>query len=356
MGLRLSTAELGRLQHAQDVLLSPLDYATPELWGAAACDAVRRLLDAHQASLFATGDGAELWFTTLDEATTRDFMAHYAGVDPVSTQVVAQGIQCACAWDVVNRDQFHQSEFFNDFAGPNGLHDAMGMRIPKGPQSHLWLTFQHHRPLPEPEVRRRVALMQLVLPAFRAGARVAASLPLGESQLARLLDHLPQALTVASLDGRVLHRNTTMQRLLEEAPDRAVADAVPGLLLALSALRGRERPEPRGLIREVEAGGRRYRLSGSLAERGALGPEPVLLVQLDVDGPRGLAPEELRRRFGLTPREIEVALLLAERRTNQEVAETLHISTHTAERHTERVLGKMGLRSRLQVPSRLAGD
>lgn len=58
---------------------------------------------------------------------------------------------------------------------------------------------------------------------------------------------------------------------------------------------------------------------------------------------------ELRRRFRLTERESEVALLLAQRRTNKEIARLLAVSTHTALHHTERVLRKLGISSRRHV-------
>jgi DNA-binding CsgD family transcriptional regulator len=51
----------------------------------------------------------------------------------------------------------------------------------------------------------------------------------------------------------------------------------------------------------------------------------------------------------LTPREFEVAFLLASRRSNREIADTLHMSPSTAKRHTENILLKLGLRSRREV-------
>lgn len=57
----------------------------------------------------------------------------------------------------------------------------------------------------------------------------------------------------------------------------------------------------------------------------------------------------LEDRFGLTPREAEVAALLAEGRSNGEVARRLGISPHTARHHTQRVLGKLGAHSRAEA-------
>ncbi len=49
---------------------------------------------------------------------------------------------------------------------------------------------------------------------------------------------------------------------------------------------------------------------------------------------------------GLTPREGEVLSLLAEGKTNDEIAELLSISAHTVARHRENLMGKLGLHSR----------
>ena len=62
---------------------------------------------------------------------------------------------------------------------------------------------------------------------------------------------------------------------------------------------------------------------------------------------------ELQARYRLTERETSVALLLADRYSNDEIAATLGISPHTAHHHTERVLGKLGVTSRNRVRKRL---
>lgn len=52
---------------------------------------------------------------------------------------------------------------------------------------------------------------------------------------------------------------------------------------------------------------------------------------------------------GLTKRELEVAALIAEGRSNREIAQRLVISEGTAEVHVKRILSKLGFRSRAQV-------
>jgi two-component system nitrate/nitrite response regulator NarL len=51
----------------------------------------------------------------------------------------------------------------------------------------------------------------------------------------------------------------------------------------------------------------------------------------------------------LTPREREVALLVARGLTNRRIARELHISEHTVATHVRRILKKLGLGSRAQI-------
>ena len=62
---------------------------------------------------------------------------------------------------------------------------------------------------------------------------------------------------------------------------------------------------------------------------------------------RGPRVEELADapRLALTPREREIVQLLAEGKSNKEVANALEISVKTAETHRARIMAKLGLRS-----------
>jgi DNA-binding CsgD family transcriptional regulator len=73
----------------------------------------------------------------------------------------------------------------------------------------------------------------------------------------------------------------------------------------------------------------------------------VVIIPPAPDAPPG--KDELRQRFGLTPREAEVALLLAARRSNKEIARHLSIAQKTAERHTYGVMAKLRTSTRRDV-------
>jgi DNA-binding CsgD family transcriptional regulator len=63
--------------------------------------------------------------------------------------------------------------------------------------------------------------------------------------------------------------------------------------------------------------------------------------------------QSLRARFGLSRREAEVAVLLAERRTDAEIAAALGISWHTVRSHVERIFLALRCHTRREAAVRL---
>ena len=86
------------------------------------------------------------------------------------------------------------------------------------------------------------------------------------------------------------------------------------------------------LTAEVEALARRARIDLT---------EPA-----DGEAPDGPAPATATDKLGLTPREREVLALVADGRTNRQIAETLFISDKTASVHVSNILAKLGVANR----------
>jgi non-specific serine/threonine protein kinase len=65
--------------------------------------------------------------------------------------------------------------------------------------------------------------------------------------------------------------------------------------------------------------------------------------------PAAATPADKARLGGLTPRECEVAALLAQGKSNREIAAALVVGTRTAETYISRILNKLGFSSRVQI-------
>jgi DNA-binding NarL/FixJ family response regulator len=64
----------------------------------------------------------------------------------------------------------------------------------------------------------------------------------------------------------------------------------------------------------------------------------------------------LAERYQLTPRELEVALLLSVGASNAVIASSLRISEHTARHHTRHILVKLRLHSRARAGALIARE
>lgn len=84
---------------------------------------------------------------------------------------------------------------------------------------------------------------------------------------------------------------------------------------------------------------------------GADGRDPAIAVSVRE---LGIEREAFARRYGLSPREAEVAELVLRGYPNPVIASTLGIAPTTTKRHLTRIFDKIGVDSRTQLISRLA--
>lgn len=109
------------------------------------------------------------------------------------------------------------------------------------------------------------------------------------------------------------------------------------------------REPPSGFIRrEVSVGGTHAAAYATVGTREGGDPATVVVV-VTPTGPALVDRRVIQKRFGLTQRETEVALMLAARKSNKEIAAQLSIAQKTAWRHTAQVLSKLNAGSRLAV-------
>ena len=217
-----------------------------------------------------------------------------------------------------------------------------------------------------PEESQRAAMVRVLVPPFKAGVSEWRRLAARRTELAALLDAISEAVLMYDASGGLVHANhraaelfgmpgsngmgaqvrTEAQRMawsLAAAAQRSIAN---------SAAENAAQPA----TREVRADGRVYRLRGTLATGWMPGNEAGVLVTAAFELVNPLTDLELRSRYGLSAREIEVARLVANGLSNAEVAEKLGVSYFTARNHVERLLSKLGVGNRSRVGAVLRNE
>jgi DNA-binding CsgD family transcriptional regulator len=363
----LSTHDLTRITRALQTLLAPLgETESVGAWRAAVHDALCDLMGAGGANVLLPAGDDVAWHTpelTVDAAAS--YHAHFAAQDLVCNRVLARGLRVAHEWMVTTPRELRASAFYHEWVRPNWPLDEMFMlRADVGAPAPAVVTLScapaGRAALGAHDREHRLQLLGAVWPAFEAGARAAFRHAGRRAALARVLDRLAEPLAVYDADGRApLHVNAALERLLAAAPahapvvragvERAVRDAA-----ALRRAGGAPTPEGAG-VRELRVLGATYRVRVTRAAPGVIGADESLLASVERHVPDPLADATLRARFGLTPRQCEVARLLAAGADNETIAARLGVTAHTGRRHTEQVLAKLGVRSRAKVGVVLRG-
>lgn len=188
-------------------------------------------------------------------------------------------------------------------------------------------------------------------------ARAAAGYRAG---LAKLLDSLDEGLVLCDQIGRVIHANRATGRLLSDEMERARLHGE--VRTAAQALYDRMHRRSRSadlaassladevVEREFETPRGRFTLRATFLGGGLLpGAGGAVLIAVDRPAAAALSRTQLQTRYGLTSREVDVAIELAHGRSNAAIARALSISPHTARHHAEKIFLKLGVHSRAEV-------
>jgi len=353
MSVTLSESDLRQLEAALQLFLSPLEYERVTEWRRACRKTVERLLGADRSTfgLFCM-DGEPIGEQDPDlDPAILSYLAYYHQFD-----LGFRDRRRELGLEVYHRDELYgpdhpRSELYNDWVVPYGVDDGLGLGVGTSASGlpAAFINFYHAAESRRRFGRREVFLLRLLLPAFKAGIHTCRTLARHRDRWGRVLDDLGYAALVT--DGRgAIHQTPALQKLLTEdfegaTVSRAILSMVGGLTaLARGRRKGAGHCSPDAMAHDVSTVHSTYRLRGSYIASDLHGSAVIVLVnRLGSVLP---SDAELRARFGLTVREAEVARLLARGSTNAMLSQALGICPHTAERHTERVLAKLGLHSR----------
>jgi len=358
VSVTLSSLELTEIESALTTLVSPLSFDRITDWRNASRLAVERVIGADRsAGMLPCADEPFAEHHPDLLPAINDYLDYFHTLD-VGLHIRRRelGLE-VCHWSTVyDMKELVKSEIYNDFSAPHGMLDCTGLVYDFDPAlPPAALLYYHESEESRPFGERGLALLRLLMPAFKAGVHSCLRLATQRAALGQLFDRMEGALACFDAKGAVVQQNAAMTKLLSAEPqrDRLLAQMCAAANEMASSMRRTtrhvHRDAPTSPWRDVRTTSKHYRLSVSLLPAGLLAPQSMIVVVLDLLDRQERTDAELRATYALTSREIQIARLLAARLQTPEIADLLGMSVHTARRHTEHVLMKLGVHSRREV-------
>ena len=392
MSISFTSSDVQRLQTAQRLLLSPPESGPISEWVTSVCEAMRHLF-ATDHVYYLEPEGLLVRPSLGD---TRNGDARNGGVAPggdaspsASTEAPTLFVRAEAAGEPFERGiQRHFQGFEDGFsqfqeayptlqhriirtAGPCAVHDAplhdmvlreqldiyqevfrapqidrqMALSVPL-PQGEAMLIAGYKNSRAAPFNGKRHQMLNLLVPAFEAGIRFRQRVAGAEQRVVEMIDGVDTALLLFDEHGRLVHRSRAFAMLcrsnaLSEEDMRMLYTAAQALVQDVQAPAV---DAPLMCTRTVTLRSGAYVLRLTTLDRATSGT----LVSVERDAPFPSA-HAIQQHFGLTPRQSEVALLMAEGCTDAEIADRLFISVNTVHRHVAQVLAAMDVPSRAGV-------
>lgn len=302
----------------------------------------------------------------FDPWLTREYQAYYGGIDP--TPPLAQKHAGVAVTDQVllPRGEFERSEFYNDCLAKVGWAHILGSIVLLTNDRVAAVSTQRSHGQGEfsasdvqklqrlvPHIARTIKIQDAV--AERDWKAIA---------LRRALDQVPFGMILLGRGQRVLELNALAAACVESSAGLSIArqtlrvapgdamrplrnaltQCIQGVMMGIAA-------EPRFI--QVLAKNRRLRVAvlpfNPAMHAAADIPRPLVVLGLFDGTVAALRSDFVMRTFGLTAREAEVALLLAEGMTLESIAHELQLASETARNHVKRVMQKMGVHRQSEV-------
>ena len=361
----LPTADALRLlEQTLHTLLAPLEYPDWQTWQ----------VDVHRRLLELTGADSLCVFTPLAAGPAAWYAPHVSDADLARYAVrvaadptwdviergfAAAGRDVAHEAELVDRTTLETSAFYHEFLRPNRIFDIVTASADFGGPQPARLHFSSHRRLTPAETAARTQLVRTILPAFRSGLATWRQLGEQRAQLSGMLNALSDAVLLYDTEGTLEHANPAAARLLESAEASKLRSEAQAAAWAVAAVARRVGRGPAAAaatmttagasLRSVRIGTRTVQIKATLAPSWVLGRAPGVIVTIEAATSRAPDEAELKARYGLTARELEVARLVAEGLSNNAIADKLGVSFFTARNHVERLLAKLGADSRARA-------
>lgn len=337
-------------------LVAPWDYDGVDAWRDDIARKARDVVGGHHSrvSLDPACGVTELRSSDIDPAVVDEYLRHWVMRDPFPDMLARRGLTTYVRTATASRfpafrAQYEASPILNEFYRRIGLHDAAGI-LHRGSFTAQLTVFTTRRSDAR-FVARAQRVMPLAAPAFLGGVQQVLGVASIRGQFARSIDTLALPIALYGIDASPVHRTPALTSLLASLPDPAPLEAL--LDHAARTLSAASRAATGDAAAVTTWRWHDRELSGTVARLGIDGSPPLLMLQLRRAHGGSAVAARGAAGASLTAREREVGRLLARGASNRAIAARLDVSEHTARRHTERILRKLGVTSRARVATAL---
>jgi DNA-binding CsgD family transcriptional regulator len=366
--VRVATGRLEALERALHVLLSPMSYPDWRSWRREAHQRLLELTGAERMALYTPlGSDTDAWcvpglttewsMLTHPEPGSPDALRQLSGVFAAPARAGAPPQQHDGSASAIHSHQTGASLVLSSQTGP-GRVEIGSVEVDFGGGKPAVLAFTDGRRQWWRPDAERVASLKAVLPALRHGLMQWRKAADDRTDLIRFTEALPEAVFLFDRGGTQLHANEHARALVASGNGSRVRGEAQQVAWGVDAAARRARATPAAgdtIIREITLGDGRLTLRGIRPPESIRGSDAAVLVIVERIVSAPLTDDDLRERFGLTAREVEVTRLVAEGLSNQEIADRLSVSFFTARNHVERLLVKLGVGNRARVAALLNG-
>jgi len=265
---------------------------------------------------------------------------YYQFHDPITPSLQKQH-RATLVCEVMPQSELEKTEFFNDFLMKDGLHHGINVYAYDGDLNIGDLRIWRAKRRPN-FGKHEATLLDIVLPHFRNALRNARAMAMAQGMTNfwhDLLGNTPIALFLFDDAGHLLYRN---HRATELVQDLSNADYSSFYDHIYSLTR-------RGLL-QTEWGP--FYLS-VLRAISPFNSKPITAVMAYRLAPHKIDIRLLRSKYQLSPREMEICILIYKGLTDQEIASALRISFYTVRTHIEHIFAKLDVTTRSEIIFRL---
>lgn len=352
--MELSASTLRQIQDAQRALLAPLGQESIDEWLQLVTTSVQRVMDAdHAYALLPDADALRMAASDMDAGFCDGIRDSIAGIeegaflfdDPMPLQMHLYrrrgGPGVYHELDMFDRPTIEASPLFQELFFPFGIRYAVGVSVPLA-EGEAMICVGFESADADGYARAAKKRLALLVPALESAVRQHRRFGRARTDFSRLIDRLATPVAFLGPEREDEYCNRPLRRLLSTEPE---AEKLRSAIRSVVPSAGDDIPAGGSVSRIVDCAGGQYRLRLGRPPRPVGRGWLVLVDRLSVYP----SPATLEASWGLTPREAEVALLLAEGLSNRDLAEALTISPHTARHHVQSVLDKLQARSRSAV-------